>query len=80
MGASKDPELLQETFNFLSNKARDQDLLYFFRGISINFRGRRLLTKYFEDNYDVVSRDSLVCWMILRHAVARRAIRRKLFV
>lgn len=57
MSASEDPELLQETFDFLSNKTRDQDLIYFFSGISRNFRGRRLLTKYFQDNYDVVSND-----------------------
>ncbi|KAF8797340.1 zincin, partial [Phlegmacium glaucopus] len=54
MGASQDLELLQETLKFLSNKARDQDIYYFFRAIGDNFYGRRLLTKYFQDNYDII--------------------------
>ena len=56
MSASQDPALLQETLEFLSNKARDQDVLYFFALMRQNFHGRRLLTKYFQDNYDVVSK------------------------
>jgi aminopeptidase 2 len=54
MGVSQDPELLQETLNFISRKARDQDVFYFFFAISNNFKGRRLLTKYFQDNYDIL--------------------------
>lgn len=67
MGASEEPELLQETFSFLSNKARDQDLFNFFWGISNNFHGRRPLTKYFQDNYDIVSKQGFagVCWVII---------------
>jgi len=64
MGASQDPELLQETLKFLSNKARDQDLFYFFRALGDNFEGRRPLTKYFQDNYEVVSTSSYEHWMI----------------
>ena len=56
MGAPEDPALLQETLEFISNKARDQDVSHFFALMRQNFHGRRLLTKYFQDNYDVVSK------------------------
>lgn len=65
MGASQDPRFLQETFKFLSSKARDQDMFHFFRAIGDNFQGRRLLTKYFQDNYDIVSNDSCEYWVML---------------
>ena len=58
MGAPEDPALLQETLHFISNKARNQDVKSFFTSIRNNFQGRRLLTKYFQDNYDAVSHDS----------------------
>jgi len=54
MCTSQDPELLQETLEFVSNKARDQDITSFFGLMGGNFKGRRLLTKYFQDNYDVL--------------------------
>ena len=55
MGISQDPELLQETLDFISKKARDQDMSDYFFAMRNNFKGRRLLTKYFQDNYDIVS-------------------------
>lgn len=73
MGGSKDLELLQETLDFISKKARDQDMFYYFNAISNNFKGRRLLTKYFQDNYDIVSNDRVrIGWyqLIGRHIVA----------
>ena len=56
MGATEDPELLQKTFDFISHKSRDQDVLYFFLGLGKNFKARRPLAGYFKDRYDVVSR------------------------
>ncbi|CAA7267619.1 unnamed protein product [Cyclocybe aegerita] len=54
MGATQDPELAQETLKFISTKAKDQDIFYFFSGLGSNFKTRRLLTKYFQDEYDVL--------------------------
>lgn len=55
MGATHDPELLQETFNFIKNKSRDQDIIYYFRGLSVNTKMRRALVAYFKDQYENVS-------------------------
>ncbi|KAG6821168.1 hypothetical protein H0H93_005388 [Arthromyces matolae] len=54
MGATEDPELLKKTFNFISTQARDQDVVYFFRGLANNSKARRLLVEYFRDEYDVL--------------------------
>jgi len=55
MGATEDPELLKETFQFMMERARDQDVVYFFRGLGANFTARRPLAQFFKDQYDVVS-------------------------
>jgi len=60
MGAAEDPELVQETLNFITTKSKDQDIFYFFMGVGANFKGRRPLTKYFQEQYDVVSNLTLV--------------------
>ncbi|TFK42895.1 peptidase family M1-domain-containing protein [Crucibulum laeve] len=54
MGATEDPQLIQETFKFITTKSKDQDIMYFFRGLSNNFKARRLLAKFFRDEYDVL--------------------------
>ncbi|KAF5386636.1 hypothetical protein D9615_001831 [Tricholomella constricta] len=55
MGATEDPELLKETCKFISTKARDQDVVYFFRGLGINTKARRQLAQYFKEEYDTLS-------------------------
>lgn len=54
MGSVEDPELIKETFKFISTKARDQDVVYFFRGLSGNPKARRLLAQYFKEEYDTL--------------------------
>ena len=54
LGSAEDPELLKETFKFISTKARDQDVVYFFRGLSGNPKARRLLAQYFKEEYDAL--------------------------
>ncbi|KAF8061516.1 leucyl aminopeptidase [Lyophyllum atratum] len=54
MGSTQDPELLNETFKFISTKARDQDVMYFFRGLSANRKARRPLVQYLKDEYDTL--------------------------
>jgi aminopeptidase 2 len=60
MGATEDSALLDETTKFITNKARDQDITYFFGALEGNFKARRKLTKYLQDEYDVVS-STMVC-------------------
>lgn len=55
MGATEDPELLQETFQFILNKARDQDVVYFFRGLAVNPKARRPLVQFFKNEYEKVN-------------------------
>ncbi|KAG6832427.1 hypothetical protein H0H87_001587 [Tephrocybe sp. NHM501043] len=52
LGATEDSELLKETFKFISAKSRDQDVVYFFRGLSSNPKARRQFVQYFKDQYD----------------------------
>ncbi|KAF8985615.1 leucyl aminopeptidase [Cyathus striatus] len=52
MGAPESADLLEETFKFMETKAKNQDIVYFFRGLSTNFKARRLLAKYFMDEYN----------------------------
>jgi aminopeptidase 2 len=55
MGATEDPELMQETFQFILSRARDQDVVYFFRGLSANHKTRRPLVQFFKQEYDGVN-------------------------
>jgi hypothetical protein len=55
MGATEDPELMKETFQFILNRARDQDVVYFFRGLSVNSTARRPVFEFFKNEYDKVS-------------------------
>lgn len=54
MSWSADPVLTQETWEYLVTKAKDQDFMYFFVGLSLNKHSRRTLMKLFFDNYDTV--------------------------
>jgi aminopeptidase 2 len=54
MGANPDPEYVNETFDYILNKSRDQDVIYYFRGLQLNFKARRDLAKFFKDNYDTL--------------------------
>ncbi|EAU88167.2 leucyl aminopeptidase [Coprinopsis cinerea okayama7 len=54
LGNAQEPELIQRTFDSIATKARDQDIMYYFSGLSGNFKTRRLLVKYFQDQYDVL--------------------------
>ena len=54
MGATQDLELAKQTVEFVDGKARDQDVMYFFSSLGANIKTRRLLTEYFQKNYDAV--------------------------
>jgi len=52
MGRTEDPVLLDQTFSYILTKSRDQDVIYFFRGLQSNLYARRKLAEFFKDNYD----------------------------
>ncbi|KAJ6547370.1 hypothetical protein B0H19DRAFT_1237927 [Mycena capillaripes] len=54
MGATQDPALLEQTFSYILTKSRDQDIVYFFRGLRSNVLARPRLTTFFKDNYDAL--------------------------
>lgn len=54
MTATYDAELIERTFDFIETKARDQDLVIYFRGLSANLKMGKSLTEYFKKKYDVV--------------------------
>ncbi|KAG9226085.1 hypothetical protein CCMSSC00406_0004996 [Pleurotus cornucopiae] len=51
---TRDDALLQETFQYILNKSRDQDVVYFFRGLETNVKARRPAAQFFKDNYDTL--------------------------
>ncbi|KAF8921527.1 leucyl aminopeptidase [Mucidula mucida] len=51
LGQTQDPALIQETFDYLLTSSRDQDFVYFLRGLSSNFKSRRQTAQVFKDNY-----------------------------
>jgi len=53
MGNTLDPKLIDETLEYIMTKARDQDLLYFFSGLSQN-KDHRVVGRFFKQNYDPV--------------------------
>lgn len=55
MGASQTDELVEETFDYLLNKARDQNLIYLIAGLRINRKYAKYAIKKFRENYDAVS-------------------------
>ncbi|ETW82731.1 Metallo peptidase M1 [Heterobasidion irregulare TC 32-1] len=54
MGATQDAALQDATMRFVMDRARDQDVTYFFSGLAANFKARRPLVAFFEDNYDAL--------------------------
>jgi hypothetical protein len=78
MGATHDPELLQETFSFIKNKSRDQDIIYFFRGLSDNIKMRRGLVAYLKDQYEAVSTLISLMRKMLRDGPAHHTFWRQL--
>lgn len=54
MGATENLELGKETLEFMANKSRDQDVMYFFRGLNQNTFTVKHLANFFFDHYDVV--------------------------
>lgn len=59
MGYSPNLKLIDETLEYIMTKARDQDVVYFFTGLSQN-KDRRILVEFFKKNYDAVRRKSQV--------------------
>ncbi|KIM80851.1 hypothetical protein PILCRDRAFT_9278 [Piloderma croceum F 1598] len=51
MGNTLDAKLIDETLEYIMTKARDQDLPYFFSGLSQN-KDHRIVGKFFKHNYD----------------------------
>ncbi|KAF8841202.1 hypothetical protein BDN67DRAFT_902084 [Paxillus ammoniavirescens] len=51
MCASKDRSCISDTEQFILNKARNQDIVYFFSGLQMNYDTRRRSAKFFMDNY-----------------------------
>ncbi|KAK7043674.1 Aminopeptidase 2 mitochondrial [Paramarasmius palmivorus] len=51
LAASQDENLIKETFQLSKTGARDQDVVYFFRGFTANRKARRLVTEFFKENY-----------------------------
>lgn len=54
MCASKDESCNADTEYFILNKARNQDIIYFFYGQQMNYGMRRRSAKFFMDNFEVV--------------------------
>jgi aminopeptidase 2 len=54
LGASPDPKIARETLEYASEKARDQDLIYFFTAVGSNMKTRRVAGEFFKENYEAV--------------------------
>ncbi|KAF9265642.1 leucyl aminopeptidase [Marasmius fiardii PR-910] len=52
MTATQDDNLLREVMELTRSGSRDQDIVYFFRGLSGNRKARRLTTVFFKETYD----------------------------
>ncbi len=49
-----DPALQERTFKLIQTSVRNQDLIYFFRGFSMNPKATNALREFFETNYNSV--------------------------
>jgi aminopeptidase 2 len=49
-----DPALQERTFKLIQSSVRNQDLIYFFRGLSTNPKATNVLREFFENNYDSI--------------------------
>ena len=54
LGNTQDPQIAEETLEYMWTKAKDQDFYYFFSGLSVNNKTKRLLRSYLFENYDKV--------------------------
>lgn len=54
LGATQDVDVGSETLEYMWAKAKDQDFIYFFSGLSNNPKTKRLLRSYMFENYDKV--------------------------
>ncbi|KAJ3554813.1 hypothetical protein NM688_g2912 [Phlebia brevispora] len=52
MGAPKDLSLAEETWNYILNKSRDQDIFYYFGGLAANHKTRHFLLEHFKKSYE----------------------------
>ena len=59
MGAPTDRALQDETWDYLMNKCRDQDIFYFFAGLLDNYGARHYVAEQFKGACDVVRALSL---------------------
>ncbi|KAA1467278.1 leucyl aminopeptidase [Dentipellis sp. KUC8613] len=53
LGASQDDTLISATLGLIP-KARDQDVVSFLAGLAANYKSRRLVLEWFEDNFDSI--------------------------
>jgi len=51
MGVTQDQTLLDHTFSYILSRSRDQDIIYYFRGMQSNIIARRQLASFFKANY-----------------------------
>ena len=54
LGATLEKPLQEETWDYLMNKSRDQDMFYFFIGLNINYKTRHFLVEKFKADYELV--------------------------
>ncbi|KAF8448022.1 leucyl aminopeptidase [Boletus edulis BED1] len=54
MCASKEESCNRDTERFILNKARSQDIIYFFSGQQMNYGTRRSSVKFFMDNFELL--------------------------
>jgi aminopeptidase 2 len=54
MCASKDESCYRDTEHFILNKARTQDIIYFFSGQQMNYSTRRRSAQFFMDNFEAL--------------------------
>jgi len=50
-----DPRLQERTFNLIQSSVRNQDLIYFFRGLATNTKAIMPLREFFESNYSYIN-------------------------
>jgi aminopeptidase 2 len=53
---TQDPVLIQKTFDYMLEGAKDQDVFYFFKALGQNAKTRRKLVEVFKERYDDVWR------------------------
>jgi len=55
LGQTQDLDIAKETLEYMWTKAKDQNFVYFFSGLSNNPKTRRLLRSYVFDNYGKIT-------------------------